>query len=170
MGVARAGNGAAFTGENVPIDLKNRLVFDCQKRQHRRMSQEHRTHRTLVWLLVATIVSLIATNSVQAQWLSRPAPPLPMHIFREAYTGSVTLRMLMNYDGTVRDVRLVGSSGHGDLDDLAVATVRRWRLDPKEIRPSDVTEGRGQIIGFRQDGTAPKQLPPDAKAYWALVR
>jgi TonB family protein len=121
-------------------------------------------------LLIAAVLSLIAASSAEAQWLSRPAPPLPPKIFREAYTGSVTLRLVLNNDGTVRNVRLVGSSGHGDLDDLAVETVRQWQLDPKQLRPSDVTEGRGQVIGFRQTGNAPKTLPPQAKAYWALVR
>lgn len=135
------------------------------------MSQQHKIRtRPIAWLVLAAVASLLAAGSAEAQWLSRPAPPLPMKIYREAYTGAVTVRILMNYDGTVREVRLVGSSGHGDLDDLAIATVSKWRLDPKEIRPSDITEGRGQIIGFRQGGTPPRQLPPDAKAYWALVR
>jgi TonB family protein len=121
-------------------------------------------------LLIAAVLSLIAASSAEANWLSRPAPPLPPKIFREAYTGSVTLRLVLNNDGTVRNVRLIGSSGHGDLDDLAIATVSKWQLDPREVRPSDLTEGRGQVIGFRQNGNAPKQLPPQATAYWALVR
>jgi TonB family protein len=121
-------------------------------------------------LLIAAVLSLIAASSAEAQWLRRPAPPLPPKIFREAYTGSVTMRLVLNKDGTVRNVRLVGSSGHGDLDDLAISTVRQWQLDPKEVRPSDLTEGRGQVIGFRQTGNAPKTLPPQARAYWALVR
>ncbi len=124
----------------------------------------------MIWLLVAAIGSLLATGSANAQWISRPAPAMPQQIFREAYTGAVTLRLVLNQDGSVRAARLIGSSGHGDLDDLAIATVQKWRLDPKEVRASDLTEGRGQIIGFRQDGVPPRQLPPDAKPYWALLR
>jgi len=121
-------------------------------------------------LLIAAVLSLIAAGSAEAQWLNRPAPPLPPKIFREAYTGSVTLRLVLNSNGTVRNVRLIGSSGHGDLDDLAISTVRQWQLDPRQVRPSDLTEGRGQVIGFRQTGNAPKTLPPEARAFWALVR
>jgi TonB family protein len=136
------------------------------------MSLQHTKlgRRFTAQLLAAAVLSLIAASSAEAQWLSRPAPPLPPKIFREAYTGSVTMRLILNNDGTVRNVRLVGSSGQGDLDDLAIATVRAWRLDPRQVRPSDLTEGRGQVIGFRQSGNAPKTLPPEATAYWALVR
>ncbi|HEX8679165.1 MAG TPA: energy transducer TonB [Chthoniobacterales bacterium] len=95
---------------------------------------------------------------------------MPLKVFREAYNGAVTVRVVLNSDGTVRDARLMGSSGHGDLDDLALQTVMKWRLDPKEVRPSDLTEGRGQIIGFKQGGPPPRELTPSGKAYWALLR
>ena len=135
------------------------------------MSQKHTcTRLRRLPGLVFGAALLLGASTADAQWLSRPAPPMPLAVFREAYTGSVTLRLILNSDGTVRDVRLMGSSGKGDLDDLAIVAARKWRLDPKEVRPSDLTEGRGQIIGFRQQGTPPRTLPGDAKAYWALVR
>ena len=135
------------------------------------MSQQHTTTGSRHFAGLALVaVLLLAASSANAQWLSRPAPPMPTKVFREAYNGAVTVRVILNSDGSVRDARLMGSSGHGDLDDLALQTVMRWRLDPREVRPSDLTEGRGQIIGFKQGGPPPRELTPSAKAYWALVR
>ncbi len=134
------------------------------------MSHNNGKTKSMAWLVLAAVLSLVAAGRAEAQWLSRPAPNMPTHIFREAYTGAVTMRLILSQDGSVRDVRLVGSSGHGDLDDLAMQSVRKWRLDPKEVRPSDLTEGRGQIVGFRQGGPPPRELTPDSKPYWALLR
>ncbi len=61
---------------------------------------------------------------------------------------------------------LVGSSGDGDLDRLAQRAVMRWRMNPSNVTQADITQGRGQIIGFRQ-GRGPRTLvPPGSKPYW----
>lgn len=109
---------------------------------------------------------LISSGIARAQWVRQPAPPCPVSVFEAGKSGAVTLRVILNGDGTVRNAVLVGSSGDGDLDRLAQQTVMRWKMNPTQVTTADMTEGRAQIIGFRQ-GRGPRSLaPPGAMPYW----
>jgi protein TonB len=48
---------------------------------------------------------------------------------RRSLTGDVLLEIVVRFDGTVGDVRLVRGLGSG-LDQRAVQAVRQWRFDP----------------------------------------
>lgn len=60
-------------------------------------------------------------------WMSAPAPAYPLSVRRLYHTGKVLVKATIGGDGRVANVRVLQSSGHGDLDGLAVSAVRLWR-------------------------------------------
>jgi protein TonB len=44
--------------------------------------------------------------------------------------GTTLLRVLVQDDGRVGDIRVQKSAGHPDLDQAAADAVRQWRFDP----------------------------------------
>jgi len=79
-----------------------------------------------------------------------PLPPYPIVARRLGMEGVVLLDVLVASDGTAADVRLARSSGHQQLDDSAVRTVReRWRFIPAR-RDGAAVESRVTVpIRFR---------------------
>ncbi len=53
-----------------------------------------------------------------------------MQARRRGLQGKVTLRVLVDVNGGVADVRLAGSSGHSILDQAAMNSVRGWSFRP----------------------------------------
>ena len=60
----------------------------------------------------------------------KPVPPCPEALRRAGIEGLVSLRIVVEADGTVSDARVVASSGYPDFDAAAVATIRRWQFEP----------------------------------------
>jgi len=82
-----------------------------------------------------------------------PLPPYPLVARRLGMEGIVLLDVLVAPDGSAADVRLARSSGHQQLDDSAVRTVReRWRFIPAR-RNGAAVESRVTVpIRFRLSG------------------
>ena len=82
-----------------------------------------------------------------------PLPPYPVVARRLGMEGVVLLDVLVAPDGSAADVRLARSSGHQQLDDSAVRTVReRWRFVPAR-RNGAAVESRVTVpIRFRLSG------------------
>jgi protein TonB len=82
-----------------------------------------------------------------------PLPPYPLVARRMGMEGVVLLDVLVAPDGHAAEVRLVRSSGHSQLDDSAVRTVReRWRFIPAR-RDGAAVESRVTVpIRFRLAG------------------
>lgn len=60
-----------------------------------------------------------------------PAPRYPIEAIRQALTGTVTLRVLVDVDGQPIDVQIERSSGHRILDATARKQVlAKWRFKP----------------------------------------
>lgn len=60
-----------------------------------------------------------------------PPPPYPAEAVRKALTGTVTLRVLVDVDGTPIDVQIERSSGHRVLDAAAKRQVlAKWKFRP----------------------------------------
>ncbi|HWP84234.1 MAG TPA: energy transducer TonB, partial [Terriglobia bacterium] len=59
---------------------------------------------------------------------------------KSKYQGTVVLNLVVQKDGTVRDIRVVTSLGMG-LDEKAIEAVRQWRFRPGEKNgvPVDVS-------------------------------
>ncbi|GAB3090874.1 energy transducer TonB [Lysobacter terrae] len=65
------------------------------------------------------------------EYLEAPAPRYPVEAIREALTGTVTLRVLVDVDGKPLDVQIEHSSGHRVLDAAARKQVlAKWRFKP----------------------------------------
>ncbi|CAA9263984.1 MAG: hypothetical protein AVDCRST_MAG42-2882 [uncultured Chthoniobacterales bacterium] len=101
-----------------------------------------------------------------AEWSAKPAPPLPLTILDQQWQGSVTIRLMLEQSGRVRDVQVVRSSGISALDEIAREGAAKWRLDPASVRASDVTRGREHIIKFYQDARVRKTYAPPVAARW----
>lgn len=66
---------------------------------------------------------------------SQPWPDYPAAALRRGESGTVTVRLSVEPSGTVRDVRVAGSSGWRSLDEAATDTIRRrWAFPPGEPR------------------------------------
>ena len=61
------------------------------------------------------------------QWVHAPFPYYPMDARRLHHTGMVMVSATIGRDGRVIDVRVVKSSGHNDLDELAENAIRHWQ-------------------------------------------
>jgi protein TonB len=58
-------------------------------------------------------------------------PPLyPLKARRLGYEGIVMLKVLIDEDGRVDDLRVLRSSGHRVLDRAALSAVRKWLFEP----------------------------------------
>ena len=125
----------------------------------------HRSRPVGAIALVAVLLLFAAGTSNAAEWSSKPAPPLPLSVLDQQWQGSVTLKLILENSGRVRDVQIVRSSGIPALDSLAREGASKWRLDPTSVRPSDLTSGRNHIIKFYQDARVGKRVPP-VKAFW----
>ena len=62
--------------------------------------------------------------------LREVAPVYPASARNSGATGVVTVRILVGADGSVEDVRVVGSSGNGAMDNSVVTAVNKWRFSP----------------------------------------
>jgi TonB family protein len=70
-------------------------------------------------------------TSAYARYGENPAPEYPDEARRNNEQGTVLLRVLVDVDGSVKQVEIVHSSGFELLDDAARETVlRRWRFVP----------------------------------------
>ena len=49
---------------------------------------------------------------------------------KRGFQGTVILKVLVDKDGRVADIRLQESSGHSILDNIALETVRGWAFTP----------------------------------------
>ena len=126
---------------------------------------QHRSRPVGAIALVAVLLLAAAGTTNAREWSSKPPPPLPLPVLDQQWQGAVTLRLMLEQSGRVRDVQVVRSSGVPALDAIAREGASKWRLDPASVRPSDVTRGRDHIIKFYQDARVGKRVPP-VKAYW----
>lgn len=69
--------------------------------------------------------------STRLEYASAPAPSYPSEALARALEGTVTLRVLVDVDGSPLSVEIERSSGHRKLDDAARRQVlRKWKFKP----------------------------------------
>jgi protein TonB len=77
-----------------------------------------------------------AEGSAQADslpWtISSPAPAYPREARHKGWSGRVGVHVLISEQGTVQQVELVSSSGHAELDEAALAALRKWIFHPAQ--------------------------------------
>jgi TonB family protein len=122
--------------------------------------------------LCGTIVALLVASpfsTANAKWLEKSTPKLPAGVYFQGMQGSVVLSLTLDKSGRVTDTRILKSSGHPALDELARDAAAGWRLSPDSVLSSDQTQGRVELVHFRNPSPA-QRLIPDAKPYWAQLR
>ena len=97
-----------------------------------------------------------------SDWLKSPQPKFPQAALKNYSEGSVRLRVLMAEDGSVRDVRVIKSSGVSTLDRAAQEAVLQWKMKPAAIKSTDLTKGRDEIIEFKQEAPIAAVYPDRA--------
>ena len=75
------------------------------------------------------------------------------------------LGLVFGSDGSVRDARIVRSSGVSGLDEVARQGALRWRMNPANVRASDMAQGRQHLIKFYQNAKVQRHVEPFS-AYW----
>ncbi|MEY2563934.1 MAG: Gram-negative bacterial TonB protein C-terminal [Verrucomicrobiota bacterium] len=75
----------------------------------------------------------------------------------------------MDKSGHVTGTRVLRSSGHPALDELARDAAANWRLSPDSVLSSDMTQGRVELVTFKNPNP-PKQMLPGSQPFWAQLR
>lgn len=119
---------------------------------------------TVVALLVASPFS-----TASAKWLAKDNPRLPVGVYFQGLQGSVVLSLKMDKSGHVTGTRVLRSSGHPALDELARDAAANWRLSPDSVLSSDMTQGRVELVTFKNPNP-PKQMLPGSQPFWAQLR
>jgi TonB family protein len=123
-------------------------------------------------VLCGTVVALLVASpfsTASAKWLAKSEPRLPVGVYFQGLQGSVVLSLTLDRSGRVTDTRVLRSSGHPALDELARDAATSWRLSPDSVLSSDLSQGRVELVTFR-NANPPKQILPDAKPFWAQLR
>jgi TonB family protein len=119
-----------------------------------------------------TVVALLVVSplsTANAKWLEKSEPRLPVGVYFQGLEGSVVLSLTLDKSGRVTDTRVLRSSGHPALDELAREAAANWRLSPDAVLASDVSQGRVELVTFK-NSNPPKAILPDARPYWAQLR
>jgi TonB family protein len=122
--------------------------------------------------ICGTVVALLVVSplsTANAKWLEKSEPRLPVGVYFQGLEGSVVLSLTLDKSGRVTDTRVLRSSGHPALDELAREAAANWRLSPDAVLASDVSQGRVELVTFK-NSNPPKAILPDAKPYWAQLR
>lgn len=72
----------------------------------------------------------ITPASANAGYLHNPAPEYPALAMRRNWEGTVLLRVHVMSSGKPSDIQIQTSSGHQQLDESALAAVKRWSFVP----------------------------------------
>lgn len=76
------------------------------------------------------------------------APEAPPEAQRKRVSGAVTVRMIIDDTGQVREARVVSSSPPGFFDAAVLESVARWRFEPATYRGRAVSLRVDQTIRF----------------------
>ena len=120
---------------------------------------------------VIAVLLMLPFVCANAQWIEKPKPEFPLHVFHHGMQGSVVLSLTLNQDGRVTSSRVIRSSGYPSLDQLAREVSMKWRLAPRLVVPTDLTVGRLHLVKFRQPHSGyAKALVPGSTPLWAESR
>ena len=123
-------------------------------------------------VLCGTVVALLVASpfsTANAKWLVKSTPRLPVGVYFQGLQGSVVLSLTLDKNGRVIDTRVLRSSGHPALDELARVAASNWRLSPDSVLSSDLTQGRVELVNFRNPNP-PKAILPGSEPYWAHLK
>jgi TonB family protein len=129
-------------------------------------------HTKIRSAICGTVVALLVASpfsTASAKWLAKDNPRLPVGVYFQGLQGSVVLSLILDKSGRVTDSKILRSSGHPALDELARDAAANWRLSPDSVLSSDLSQGRVELVSFRNPNP-PKTILRDARPYWAQLR
>lgn len=129
-------------------------------------------HTNIRSAVCGTVVALLVASpfsTASAKWLEKNNPRLPVGVYFQGMQGSVVLSLILDKGGRVTDTRVLRSSGHPALDELARDAAANWRLSPNSVLSSDLTQGRVELVNFR-NSNPPKAILPGSQPYWAQLK
>ena len=81
--------------------------------------------------------------------ISIPAPKYPEKMRRAGIEGTVTLKVLVDIDGTVTEIRVHKSSGYTEFDQAAINALRKAKFEPAEHKGDKVKTWTQMPFFFR---------------------
>jgi TonB family protein len=120
---------------------------------------------------VIAVLLMLPFVFAKAEWIEKPKPGFPLHVYHQGMAGSVVVSLTLNQDGRVTSSRVIRSSGYATLDQLACEASMKWRLAPRFVVPTDLTVGRLHLVKFTQPHSGyAKALAPGSSPLWAESR
>jgi len=74
--------------------------------------------------------AVAAIKEASPRYQKNPPPVYPRVARRRGHQGTVLLEVLVDRNGSVRDLRVLQTSGYSTLDNAALASVKGWIFDP----------------------------------------
>ena len=116
---------------------------------------------------VIAVLLMLPFVSAEAMWIEKPVPEFPLGVFYQGLEGSVVVSLTLDTSGVVTSSRVMRSSGHPRLDQLARVASMKWRLSPHSVVSTDLSVGRLELIKFRQSNASyAKALVPGSSPLW----
>ncbi|MDB5973180.1 MAG: periplasmic protein TonB [Hydrocarboniphaga sp.] len=84
--------------------------------------------------------------------LQRIAPTCPRQAQLDGLTGTITLDILVNADGTVRAAKVLQAKPRGIFDSAAISSVQRWKFKPRVVDGKPVEQHGTQVMNFNCGG------------------
>lgn len=119
--------------------------------------------------IILAALLLVPFANANAKWIEKPKPRLPYGVYNLGLQGSVVLSLVLNRGGSVVATQVLRSSGHSALDQLARDAAMGWRLSSDSVVSTDLTQGRAELITFKNPPPAPKTMLPGSEPYWAQL-
>lgn len=115
------------------------------------------------------LLLLLPFAAAEGRWLEKTTPSFPYGVYYNGWQGSVVVSLVMDRDGRVVNTQVLRSSGFAALDALARQAALGWRLSPDSVVPSDITQGRVEMIRFQQEKNQVSRILPNARPYWVRL-
>ena len=125
--------------------------------------------RSAIGGVVVALLLILPFSTANAKWLKKETPRLPVGVYFQGMQGSVVLSLTLDKSGKVTSTRVLRSSGHPALDELAQEAAMNWRLSPDSVVPTDISQGRVELVAFK-NANPPKAILPSAQPYWAQLK
>src|SRR6188474_2015180 len=100
-------------------------------------------------LAIIALLLALPLATANAKWLEKRTPNLPYGVYVQGLNGSVVLSLTMDKGGNVTGTNVLRSSGHPALDELARNAAMTWRLSPDSVLPTDLSQGRVEVVRFK---------------------
>ncbi len=92
---------------------------------------------------------VLGIQAVQADFSNNEPPMYPAAAIQSRLEGTAILKLLVDTDGSVKEVTVVETSGHEVLDQAAIDAVKKWKGKPAQRFGINITSEELLPIRFR---------------------